>query len=83
MRFLADRPVCYADDVNAVKDSQDPVMQPPVRVAPPTRTLSDARPVLRPSGITRRFSWEDALWLLIVAALTTLWVMLLMSPAWR
>ncbi|MHB2016335.1 MAG: hypothetical protein ACYCW6_05245 [Candidatus Xenobia bacterium] len=59
-------------------------MQRPVRVTPRSSTsLSDARPVLRPSGITRRFNWEDALWLLIVGALATLWVMLLMSPAWR
>lgn len=39
--------------------------------------------LLKRAGWLSRFHWEDALWVLIVGALTSLWVMLLMSPAWR
>lgn len=38
---------------------------------------------MKEGKLVNRFRWEDVVWMLILSALATLWIVLLTSPTWR
>ena len=41
------------------------------------------RQSVKEGKLVNRFRWEDVVWMLILSALATLWIVLLTSPTWR